>query len=113
MLILCLSVAEAQPVTLACYGDMRRLGPDGANEQPEKYSLKITIDQQTKTAKVEDYEPVPLFPTGSPDTFVFAEDKGSKPGVSFGTLDRSTGQVSIDFDTEVGLVGFEGVCNPS
>jgi len=114
---LAIPVARADDLLLlACYGEMRTLGLAGVGQEPEKYSLSIVIDQQAKTIKVGDYDPLPFLehpydPQHS--TVQFTAGLESKYGVSSGALNRTTGAASIHIHpTGGGVLGFEGACKP-
>ena len=108
------AVAHAEPVLLACYGEMHVLGVAGVRQLPEKYSLPIAIDVETKSIKVGTYDLLPLMGDPKDDTVGFLAKPGSKYGVSTGTLNRVTGAASINFlPPEGGVLGFEGICKPA
>jgi hypothetical protein len=106
--------AKADPVTLACYGEMRVLGQAGIDQRPWKDSLSIVIDQQAQTITVGNYQPVPLVGNPQDSTVAFVAKPASRYGVSTGTLNRITGAASIFIlPLNGGLLLFDGICKPN
>jgi hypothetical protein len=105
-------VADAAPVRLSCYGEMHILR--ARSEQVNKQSLLVTIDVRAETVTVGSYEPVPMVGKPDRDTVMFTAKPGSSVGVSAGTLNRMTGETSINIITLTdGVYKFEGVCKPA
>jgi hypothetical protein len=80
-------VAQAQPIFLACNGDMA----DHAHGTSEKRAIIVAVNLEARTITVLGYDPVVT-------------------GVTAGKLNRITGLASIDFKTNDGVQSFDGVC---
>jgi hypothetical protein len=106
-------VAQAEPVLLACHGEMRVLGPAGFGQAPESRVLSLAIDLRARTVTIEGYDPVPL-PEPSDDDKVVFVNYGATVGVSTGAVNRKTGALWVHIiPRDGGLLGFEGVCKPA
>ena len=55
----------------------------GIGQRPEKYSVSIVINQQAKTVKVGDYEPVPFLGNAEGSTVAFI----AKPEIEIWGID--------------------------
>jgi hypothetical protein len=84
----------------------------GVSTPEEPWSFSLIIDTDKKTAKVDDYEPVELFGDSSRNTVVFMPPgtRTGNYGVSTGTLNRLTGETSINIIRDDGLRITRGIC---
>jgi hypothetical protein len=104
------SCAQAEPVQLACTGQMTA----AIRQVTEDSIIALTIDLRAKTATVGGYGTVPILGDSDGDTVVFMTNKNSIVGVSTGTINRITGVASIHIITLTdGLYMFYGVCKPA
>jgi hypothetical protein len=109
------SVANAEPLRFACYGEMRVLGPAGIGRTPEKFSLPLTLDVAARTAKVGDYGSASITSNLDDDQDSVSFLREATAGVSTGGFNRITGALSVHIlDPEGdGLLGFRGFCKPA
>jgi hypothetical protein len=99
--------AKAQVTTLSCEGTVRI--PHRDAEEPWTFSLIIDTDKKTIT--VDDYAPVELLGDTSGNTVVFRSST-PREGVSFGTLDRVTGQARVVILKD-GVHIISSICKPA
>jgi hypothetical protein len=100
--------AKAQVTQLACSGTLRIPHKDA--EEPWTFSL--IIDSDKKTVTLDDYAPVELLEDTSGNTVVFKSSTPSDWGVSFGTLNRVTGEARVVFLKD-GVHIISGICKPA
>jgi hypothetical protein len=99
-------VAQAQPIFLACNGDM----VDHAHGTSEKRAIIVAVNLEGRTIMVLGYDPVVIVSEATDGTVGFAATRGGVTGVTAGKLNRITGLASIDFKTNDGVQSFDGVC---
>jgi hypothetical protein len=106
--------ARAQVTELACSGTLRVIR-GGVSTPEEPWTFSLIIDMDKKTAKVGDYEPVELFGDSSKNTVAFMppRTRTSDYGVSTGTLNRITGEASINIIRDDGLRITRSICKPA
>jgi len=102
--------ATAQVTNLSCIGTLRVIR-QGVSLPEEPWTFSVIMDTDKKTVTLEDYEPVPLFEDISRNTVVLMPSIPIEWGVSTGTLNRVTGQASINILKD-GLYMIRGICNP-
>ena len=102
------SIASAEPMRLACEGEVRLQNADG--ETIDKDILSVVIDLAAKTVTVGSRGAVPIVSKPDADTMVFIAEPGSREGVSTGTVNRFTGVASIHIIRTDGLYKFYGTC---
>jgi hypothetical protein len=100
--------ANAQVTPLSCAGTLRIPHKDA--EEPWTFSLIIDTDKKTVT--LDDYAPVELLGDTSGNTVVFKSSIPSDGGVSFGTLNRATGQARVVILKD-GVHIISGICKPA
>jgi hypothetical protein len=93
---------------LSCAGTLRIPHKDA--EEPWTFSLIIDTDKKTVT--LDDYAPVELLGDTSGNTVVFKSSIPSDGGVSFGTLNRATGQARVVILKD-GVHIISGICKPA
>jgi hypothetical protein len=91
-------VAQAQPIFLACNGDM----VDHAHGTSEKRAIIAAVNLEARTITVLGYDPVLIVSEATDGTVGFSATRGRVTGV--------TGLASIDFKTNDGVQSFDGVC---
>jgi hypothetical protein len=74
--------------------------------------LSLIIDTDKKTVTLDDYAPVELLGDTSGNTVVFRSSTPTDRGVSFGTLDRVTGQARVVILKD-GVHITSGICKPA
>jgi len=99
-------VAQAQPIFLACNGDMA----DHAHGTSEKRAIIVAVNLEAHTITVLGYDPVLIVSEATDGTVGFSATRGGVTGVTAGKLNRITGLASIDFKTNDGVQSFDGVC---
>jgi hypothetical protein len=104
-------VASAEPVHLACVGEVRLQNASG--ETVDHDTLSVVIDQTAGTVTVGSRAPVQIMSKPDADALVFQARPGSREGVSTGTIDRFTGASSIHIIRSDGLYKFYGQCRPA
>jgi hypothetical protein len=100
--------ADAQVTTLSCAGTLRI--PHRDAEEPWTFSL--TIDMDKKTVTLDNCAPVELLGDTSGNTVAFRSSTPSDRGVSFGTLNRVTGEARVVILKD-GVHIISGICKPS
>ena len=100
-------VADAQPIFLACNGDMA----DHAHGTGEKRAIIVAVNLEARTITVLGYYPVVIVSEATDGTVGFAAtERGVVTGVTAGKINRITGLASIDFKTNDGVQSFDGAC---
>jgi hypothetical protein len=100
-------VAQAQPIFLACNGDM----VDKSHGTTEKRAIIVAVDLEGRTVTVLGYDPVVVVSEASDGTVGFAgTERGVVTGVTAGKINRITGIASIDFKMNDGFRIFDGAC---
>jgi hypothetical protein len=100
-------VARAQPIFLACNGDM----VDHAHGTSEKRAIIVAVSLEARTITVLGYDPVVIVSEANDRTVGFAAtERGVASGVTAGKINRITGLASIDFKTNDGVQSFDGAC---
>jgi hypothetical protein len=100
-------VAQAQPIFLACNGDM----VDHVHGTSEKRSIIVAVNLEARTITVLGYDPVVIVSEANDGTVGFAAtERGIATGITAGKLNRITGLTSIDFKTNDSVQSFDGSC---
>src|SRR5262249_10162628 len=101
--------ATAQVTNLSCIGTLRVVR-EGASLPEEPWTFSLVMDTDKKTVTLDDYEPVSLLEDTSRNTVVFMPSTPVEWGVSIGSLNRDTGQASINILKD-GLYIIRGICH--
>jgi hypothetical protein len=96
---------RAEPMHLACHGEMRA----PPNPKPERYTLTIVLDTRKQTISTEHYGSAP-FIDDKPEDETVAFLNQTKMGISTGTINRYSGELSLHILIADGLLTFNGTC---
>jgi hypothetical protein len=97
-------VVRAEPLHLACHGEIHT----PANPKPERYTLTIVLDLAQQTISTEHYGSAPFVDKPENETVAFLNN--TNKGISTGTLNRYSGELSLHIITPDGLLIFNGTC---
>jgi hypothetical protein len=104
--------ALGEPIYLACQGELRARNSGGVTR--ESFALTIRLDMTAKTAKIGDYEVVPVKTVvDKPDSVFFMTAPGGNFGVSTGGLNRYSGALWLHVISNNGLLLYDGSCKPA
>ena len=107
----------AKTTSLACSGTKRELvkgGPPGAEHEPWMFSL--ILDTTKQTLIVDDYDAMPVSGnTKSKNLVIFSASSPpkDKDGVESASLNRITGETTVNLMLDGRLFEVHGVCKPA
>jgi hypothetical protein len=117
LLLLLFGEAIAKVVSLACTGTIRELGKGRTPEEGrEPWAFSLILDTKKRTLAVDDYDAMSASgDTGSKNTVIFSGSpppKG-KDGAESASLNRITGEATVNLVIDGRLMEVHGVCKPA
>ena len=117
LLLLLFGEATAKVVSLACTGTIREIGKGRTPEEGrEPWAFSLILDTKKRTVIVDDYDALPLSgDTGSKNIVIFSglPPSKDKDGAEFASLNRISGEATVNLLVAGRLMEVHGVCKPA
>jgi hypothetical protein len=116
LVLLLYGEATAKIVSLACSGTKREIGKGRLPEEArEPWTFSLILDTTKRTLIVDDYDAMSLSgDTGSKNMVIFSASPSpkDKDGAESASLNRITGETTINLIVDGRLIEVHGLCKP-